>query len=78
MDNNLLNFEEIEKISKLPNSKYLHGELIGLLNQPGVILSNILEKNSQNLIVTLEKHESNTSSWKFYYEKIADFSHITN
>ncbi|CAJ0758571.1 24307_t:CDS:2 [Entrophospora sp. SA101] len=62
LDNNLLNFEEIEKISKLPNLKYLHGELIGLLNQSGTILANILERNSQSLILTLENHKSNISS----------------
>ena len=34
-------------------------ELIGLLNQSGTVLANILERNSQNLIVTLESHKSN-------------------
>ncbi|KAF0449271.1 mitochondrial ribosomal protein subunit l11 [Gigaspora margarita] len=59
LDSSLLNVEDIERMAKLPNKKQLQTEIVGLLSAPAARIIEILNRNPQSLVRSLELHKAN-------------------
>ncbi|CAG8440638.1 10409_t:CDS:2 [Funneliformis caledonium] len=59
MDRSLLDLEGFQRVAKLPGLKHLQSELIGLLNSPSSRIVELLNRNAQDLVFTLETHKNN-------------------
>ncbi|KAG9290558.1 hypothetical protein G9A89_020928 [Geosiphon pyriformis] len=59
LDSNLLNFEGIERASRLPALHHLQKELVGVMSSPAMKMVRLLSQNPQNLLKALETHKNN-------------------
>ncbi|CAG8584642.1 4852_t:CDS:2 [Ambispora gerdemannii] len=59
LDSNLMNIQDIERVSELPGIHTLHSELLGVISSPTSKIPQILSQTQKNLLLNLETHKTN-------------------
>ncbi|OZJ03480.1 hypothetical protein BZG36_02748 [Bifiguratus adelaidae] len=59
LDNRLLNYQDLDRLTQIPGQQQLYAELLGLLQAPASRLTGVLQQSTQTLVAVLDQHAKN-------------------